>query len=81
MKKLIYVALVILSAGSLSAFTLKSDTAVVAKHDTVTDKKDLGTADDKKDLGTADDKKDLGTADAKTKHNITNDKKDLGTAD
>ena len=80
MKKLIYVALVILSTATLSAFTLKSDT-VVTKHDTVTDKKDLGTADDKKDLGTADDKKDLGTADARTTHDITNDKKDLGTAD
>jgi hypothetical protein len=81
MKKVIYVALVILSAGALSSFTLKSDTVAV-KYDTVADKKDLGTADDKKDLGTADDKKDLGTADARTsKHNITNDKKDLGTAD
>jgi hypothetical protein len=81
MKKLIYVSLVVLSAGALSSFTLKSDTVAV-KYDTVADKKDLGTADDKKDLGTADDKKDLGTADAKTvKHSTTNDKKDLGTAD
>ena len=71
MKKLIYVALVILSTGALSAFTLKSDTAVVAKHDTVTDKKDLGTADDKKELGTAD----------AHKRSTTNDKKELGTAD
>ncbi|MGZ3750648.1 MAG: hypothetical protein ACXVB0_15085 [Mucilaginibacter sp.] len=72
MKKVIFAALILLGTGALSAFTLKTDT-VVAKHDTVADRKDLGTADDRKDLG---------TADAKTspKH-TTNDRKDLGTAD
>jgi hypothetical protein len=79
MKKVIFVALLVLSTGSLSAFTVKGDTTV-AKHDTVSDRKDLGTADDRKDLGTADDRKDLGTADAKTARH-TNDRKDLGTAD
>ncbi|HVW12526.1 MAG TPA: hypothetical protein VHB54_01815 [Mucilaginibacter sp.] len=79
MKKVILAAVLLASAGAVSAFTLKHDT-VRAKYDTIADKKDLGTADDKKDLGTADDKKDLGTADAQ-KHSTTNDKKDLGTAD
>jgi hypothetical protein len=78
MKKLIFAALLLASAGVVSAVTVKHNT--VAKYDTVADKKDLGTADDKKDLGTADDKKDLGTADAR-KHSTTADKKDLGTAD
>jgi hypothetical protein len=73
MKKLILAAFVVLSTGALSAFTLKTDTTVVAKHDTVSDRKDLGTADDRKDLG---------TADAKTSPKHTaNDRKDLGTAD
>jgi len=72
MKKLIFATLLVVSTGALSAFTLKTDTTV-AKHDTVADRKDLGTADDRKDLGTADSK----TA---PKH-TTNDRKDLGTAD
>lgn len=79
MKKVIFAGLLLASIGGLSSFTLKNDTAV-AKHDTVADRKDLGTADDRKDLGTADDRKDLGTADAKTSRH-TNDRKDLGTAD
>ena len=77
MKKVILGSLLVATIGTMSSF--KTDTIAV-KHDTVADKKDLGTADDKKDLGTADDKKDLGTADAR-KHSTTNDKKDLGTAD
>ena len=70
MKKVIIAGVLLASIGGLSSFTLKNDTSV-AKHDTVTDKKDLSTADDKKDLSTADARK----------HNTTNDKKDLSTAD
>jgi len=73
MKKFIFAALLLASTGVFSSFTsAKKDTGVATKHDTVADKKNLGTADDKKNLGTADDKKNLGTAD---------DKKNLGTAD
>lgn len=79
MKKVIFSGLLLASVAGLSSFTLKHDTSIV-KHDTVADKKTLGTADeDKIILGTADDKKDLGTADAR--HSNVNDKKDLGTAD
>ena len=78
MKKVILAALLLASAGALSSFTVKTDTAAL-KH-SVSDKKELGTADDKKELGTADDKKELGTADAH-KRSTTNDKKELGTAD
>ncbi|HTI58067.1 hypothetical protein [Mucilaginibacter sp.] len=77
MKKVIFAALLMASIGTLSSF--KADTSAV-KHDTVADKKELGTADDKKELGTADDKKELGTADAH-KRSTLNDKKELGTAD
>jgi hypothetical protein len=67
MKKVIFAALVILSTGVLSAFTLKNDTAVATKHDTVSDKKELATADAKQ---------------TSAKHtNATNDKKELATAD
>ncbi|MGZ3750890.1 MAG: hypothetical protein ACXVIY_04525 [Mucilaginibacter sp.] len=78
MKKVILAAMLLASAGALSSFTIKNDTATVKR--TVSDKKDLATADDKKDLATADDKKDLATADAH-RRNTTNDKKDLATAD
>ena len=79
MKKLIYVALLVLTTGALSAFTMKSDT-VAAKHDTVADRTALGTADDRTALGTADDRTALGTADAqKAKH--VSDRTALGTAD
>jgi hypothetical protein len=79
MKKLIYVALLVLTTGTLSAFTMKSDT-VTAKHDTVADRTQLGTADDRTQLGTADDRTQLGTADARrAKH--TSDRTQLGTAD
>jgi hypothetical protein len=78
MKKVILAAMLLASAGALSSFTIKNDTATVKR--TVSDKKDLGTIDDKKDLGTIDDKKDLGTIDAH-KRTTTNDKKDLGTID
>ncbi|MDB5025030.1 MAG: hypothetical protein JWP78_2785 [Mucilaginibacter sp.] len=71
MKKLIYVALLVLSTGALSAFTMKNDTAV-AKHDTVADRTILGTADDRTILGTADAKK-------AAKH--SSDRTILGTAD
>jgi len=65
MKKVILAALVILSTGVLSAFTLKNDTAVATKHDTVSDRKELSTADAK----------------TSPKHNTTNDRKELSTAD
>lgn len=78
MKKLIFAALLIASTGVFASF--KSDTAAT-KHDTVTDRKELGTADDRKELGTADDRKELGTADARTHRHATNDRKELGTAD
>ena len=70
MKKLIYVALLVLTTGALSAFTMKNDT-VVAKHDTVADRTSLGTADDRTSLGTADAKR------AK----LSSDRTSLGTAD
>jgi hypothetical protein len=78
MKKLIYVALVVLSAGALSSFTVKKGTND-SKHDTVATKTQLGTADTKTQLGTADTKTQLGTADAKSK--VAHDKTQLGTAD
>jgi hypothetical protein len=78
MKKVILAAMLLASAGAMSSFTVKGDTATIKR--TVSDKRDLGTADDKRDLGTADDKRDLGTADAR-KRTTTNDKRDLGTAD
>jgi len=80
MKKLIYVSLLILSTGALPAFTMKNDTAV-AKHDTVADRVQLGTADDRVQLGTADDRVQLGTADAKKEAQHANDRVQLGTAD
>ena len=70
MKKLIFAALLIASTGVLASF--KSDTTV-AKHDTVSDRKELATADDRKELATADAKT--------TKHNAANDRKELATAD
>ena len=79
MKKLIYVTLVVLSAGALSSFTVKKDTAK-AKHDTVADRTPLGTADDRTPLGTADDRTPLGTADAR-KAKVAHDRTQLGTAD
>lgn len=78
MKKLIYVATLVLSTVALSSFTFDSG---VAKHDTVSDRKDLATADDRKDLATADDRKDLATADARKSPKHTQDRKDLATAD
>jgi hypothetical protein len=80
MKKLIYVALVIVSAGALSSFTMKHGTAV-AKHDTVSGKTALGTADGKTALGTADGKTALGTADARRAANRASDRTALATAD
>jgi hypothetical protein len=80
MKKLIYVALVIVSAGALSSFTVKHGTAV-AKHDTVADRTALGTADSRTALGTADSRTALGTADAKKAANRASDRTALGTAD
>src|SRR5258706_13319834 len=79
MKKLIYVALLVLSTGALSAFAMKNDT-VAAKHDTVADRTSLGTADDRTSLGTADDRTSLGTADAK-RAKLASDRTSLGTAD
>jgi hypothetical protein len=70
MKKLIFAALLVASTGALSAFTVKTVTAV--KHDTVVS--------ERKDQGTADERKDQGTADARAK-NSTNERKDQGTAD
>ena len=78
MKKVILAAMLLASAGALSSFTLKGDTAGIKR--TVSDKRDLGQADDKRDLGQADDKRDLGQADAH-KRTTTNDKRDLGQAD
>jgi len=45
MKKVIFSALIIVSAGIASAFTVKSDTAV--KHDSASTKKEYSTADAK----------------------------------
>ncbi len=67
MKKLILAALIVVSTGVLSAFTIKSDTSVATKHDTVSDRKELATADAKK------------TSSNHT--NATNDRKELATAD
>jgi hypothetical protein len=72
MKKLILAVLLISSIGALSSFTLKNDTAAT-KHDTVSDRKDVATADGRKDLATADAKH------TTAKH--TSDRKDLATAD
>jgi hypothetical protein len=80
MKKLIYVSFLVLSAGALSSFTMKNDTAA-AKHDTVADRTSLGTADDRTSLGTADDRTSLGTADARRAKNHASDRTSLGTAD
>ena len=66
MKKVILAALVILSTGVLSAFTVKNNTAVTTKHDTVSDRIQLATADAKK---------------TSPKHNTTNDRIQLATAD
>ena len=79
MKKLIYVTLVVLSAGALSSFTVKKDSAK-AKHDTVAERTQLGTADERTQLGTADERTQLGTADAK-KSKVAHDKTQVGTAD
>ena len=77
MKKLFLTAVVALGIVGLSN-VVNAQTATVQPKTTISDKKDVGTADlnDKKDVGTADlnDKKDVGTADL-------NDKKDVGTAD
>jgi hypothetical protein len=78
MKKVIFTIMLCASVAALSSFTVKHDTAAIKR--TVSDKRDLGTADDKRDLGTADDKRDLGTADGH-RRSTTNDKRDLGTAD
>jgi hypothetical protein len=66
MKKLIFAALVVVSTGILSAFTLKNDTAVVTKHDTTSDRVGLGSADAKQ---------------VAHKHATTNDRVGLGSAD
>jgi hypothetical protein len=66
MKKLIFAALVVVSTGILSAFTLRNDTAVVTKHDTTSDRIGLGTADAKQTAH---------------KHATNNDRIGLGTAD
>jgi hypothetical protein len=70
MKKLIFAALIVVSTGILSAFTLKNDTAVATKHDTVSDRKELATADARKELATAD-----------AKNHAKSDRKELATAD
>ncbi len=79
MKKLIYVTLVVLSAGALSSFTVKKDSAK-AKHDTVAERTQVGTADERTPLGTADDRTPLGTADAR-KAKVAQRQNTLGTAD
>ena len=79
MKKLIYVTLVVLSAGALSSFTVKKDSAK-AKHDTVAERTQVGTADERTQVGTADERTQVGTADAK-KSKVAHDRTQLGTAD
>ena len=71
MKKLIFAALLLVSTGALSAFTIKNDTASA--------RKELATADARKELATADARKELATADAK--NHAKSDRKELATAD
>ena len=68
MKKVIYVALLVVSTVAFSSF--KND-KTVAKHDTVADRTSLGTGDDRTSLGTGDARK------AK----LANDRTSLGTGD
>ena len=62
MKKLIYVTLVVLSAGALSSFTTVKKDSAKTKHDTVDSRTQLGTA-DARSAKVAHDKTQLGTAD------------------
>ncbi len=77
MKKVIYVALLVVSTVAFSSF--KND-KTVAKHDTVADRTSLGTGDDRTSLGTGDDRTSLGTGDAR-KAKLANDRTSLGTGD
>ena len=79
MKKVIFGALLVASIGTLSAFTTKTDSAT-AKHDTVAERTQVGTADERTQVGTADERTQVGTADAR-KAKVAHDRTQLGTAD
>ncbi|WP_426668125.1 hypothetical protein ACPPVU_18650 [Mucilaginibacter sp. McL0603] len=80
MKKLIYVTLVVLSAGALSSFTTIKKDSAKSKHDTVASRTSLATADSRTSLATADSRTSLATADARSAK-VAHDKTQLGTAD
>ena len=79
MKKVIFGALLVASIGTLSAFTTKTDSAT-AKHNTVAERTQVGTADERTQVGTADERTQVGTADAR-KAKVAHDRTQLGTAD
>ena len=80
MKKLIYVSMLVVSAGALSSFTTKHDT-VATKQGVTTDRVGIGHADDRVGIGHADDRVGIGHADDRVGIGHADDRVGIGHAD